>query len=77
MLAALEAHQASFLSEALPSTSALARVAPSKEKVAKSVWEMDMDDFDEDADEDSEDEEDEANEAEGECRAGMGSKTGN
>lgn len=60
MRAALAAHQASFLSEALPmaSTSALAQ-APAKE--TKSVWEMDDADF-EDGEEDSEEAEDDVEE---------------
>lgn len=65
MRAALAAHQASFLSEALPmaSTSALAQ-APAKE--TKSVWEMDDADFEEDdnGEEDSEEAEDEEEELE-------------
>ncbi|GAA6046589.1 hypothetical protein JCM3770_006224 [Rhodotorula araucariae] len=63
MLAALHAHQASFLSEALPmaSTSALEAPAAAKPKMAKSVWEMDDADFDEgeDVDDDNEDDTDE------------------
>lgn len=63
MLAALEAHQQSFLQEALPSTSKLLNVGKGKEKevkVQKAIWEMDMDDFDDEeaaSEEDSDEEE--------------------
>lgn len=64
MLAALEAHQQSFLQEALPSTSKLLHVGKGKEKevkVQKAIWEMDMDDFDDEeaaSEEDSDEDED-------------------
>lgn len=62
MLAALEAHQASFLAEALPSTSNLVnshkKNEARKEKEVKPIWEMEMDDFEDDDDEEEESEED-------------------
>jgi len=66
MLAALAAHQASFLSEALPmaSTSALGGEPARPVEAAKSVWEMDDADFEEDEEsEESEDEDEELEEA--------------
>ena len=62
MLAALAAHQASFLSEALPmaSTSALGGEPARAVQAAKSVWEMDDADFEEgEESEESEESEDE------------------
>ncbi|GAA5925101.1 hypothetical protein JCM3775_006366 [Rhodotorula graminis] len=65
MLAALAAHQASFLSEALPmaSTSALGAEPVRAVQEAKSVWEMDDADFDDDDEEDEDESEEDENEA--------------
>lgn len=64
MLAALEAHQASLLGEALPRASTSSAAAPRERAGAvqpKSVWEMDDDDFlQEDDDEEEEDDDDES-----------------
>ncbi|GAA5922372.1 hypothetical protein JCM1841_003087 [Sporobolomyces salmonicolor] len=65
MLAALQAHQASFLAEALPmaSTSKAAlrdeMGVKGKAKELKSVWDMGMDDLEEDSESEDDEEEDE------------------
>ncbi|GAA5866488.1 hypothetical protein JCM1840_001333 [Sporobolomyces johnsonii] len=65
MLAALQAHQASFLAEALPVASTSKAVlqdgmaAKDKPKEVKSVWDMGMEDLEEDSESEDEEEEDE------------------
>lgn len=69
MLAALEAHQASLLGDAIPRASTSSAAAPRERAGAvqpKSVWEMDDDDFmQEDDDEEEEDDDSDSGGEEG------------
>ncbi|GAA5914528.1 hypothetical protein JCM5296_003059 [Sporobolomyces johnsonii] len=78
MLAALQAHQASFLAEALPVASTSKAVlqdgmgAKDKPKEVKSVWDMGMEDLEEDSEsEDEEEEEEGLEDSEGEEQRGV------
>ena len=57
MLAALEAHQRSFLQDALPGSAALRGGLNADKKVEKSVWEMDDSEHDDNSEGDSSEDE--------------------